>query len=154
MPNVYSQLPLRRHGNPSLQVTMQEDLSLPDHLLNAKHQCHDSLSSKYSRLARQSLPNDVPPNRSPFIDPPDGRKDEVDGLSRLAEHVLMMWGEVECLGEARDAMRGIYGDVPSTSGGLRASVEYPLSTNLGLVREPRIVEWFARVYVAAKEKLS
>ncbi|KAK0481055.1 hypothetical protein EDD18DRAFT_1363283 [Armillaria luteobubalina] len=100
-----------------LRVAMQGDLSLPNHLINAKHQC-DSLSSKYGQLAHQSLPNDVPPNRSLFVDPPDGCKDEVDGLSRLAEHVLMMWGEVECLREARDAMQGIYGDIPSTSGGL------------------------------------
>ncbi|KAK0486777.1 hypothetical protein EDD18DRAFT_1193777, partial [Armillaria luteobubalina] len=71
-------------------VSMQEDLTLPQHLLDAKQQ-YDSLSS---HLACRTILNNVPITHIPFVDPLEAPEDQFDGLSRLAGRGFVIWGEV------------------------------------------------------------
>ncbi|KAK0486766.1 hypothetical protein EDD18DRAFT_1110993 [Armillaria luteobubalina] len=75
---------------------MEEDVNLPQHLLDAKHQ-YDSPNSHYSRLACRTLLNDVSPAHIFFVDSPEAPKHQFEGLSTLAECMFVMWGEVKCL---------------------------------------------------------
>ncbi|KAK0486797.1 Alpha/Beta hydrolase protein [Armillaria luteobubalina] len=140
-------------------VSMQEDLGLPQHLLDAKHQ-YDSLSSQYGRLACRTLLKDVPTTHIPFVDSLEAPEDQFDGLSALAERVFVMWGEVECLraGQRRLCERYMEPyhpriDVYEQVSGIHCQPIWD-SAWMGNVGEPRIVEWFARVYATNKEELS
>ncbi|KAK0209920.1 Alpha/Beta hydrolase protein [Armillaria fumosa] len=140
-------------------VSMKEDLALPQHLLDTKHQ-YDSLSAQYGRLACRTLLNDVSPVHIPFVDPLEAPEDQFDGLSKLAERVFVMWGEVECLraGQRRLCKEyiGPYHprvEVYEQKSGIHCQPIWD-SAWMGNVGEPRIVEWFARVYATDKEELN
>ncbi|KAK0471499.1 Alpha/Beta hydrolase protein [Armillaria novae-zelandiae] len=140
-------------------VSMQEDLNLPQNLLDAKHQ-YDSLSSQYGRLACRTLLKDVTPAHIPFVDPLEAPEDQFDGLSKLAERVFVMWGGVECLRVGQRRLWENYlepyhpqVEVYEQVSGIHCQPIWD-SSWMGNVGEPKIVEWFARVYgMSDKEEL-
>ncbi|KAK0481081.1 hypothetical protein EDD18DRAFT_1113193 [Armillaria luteobubalina] len=130
-------------------VSMQEDLNLPQHCLDAKHQ-YNSLSAKYGQLPCWSLLHNVPPTQIPFIDPLEVPEDQFNGLSGLVEHGFVIWGEVECLqaGHRRLCKRCMELYHPRIEVYEQVSGIYcqPIwnSAWMGNVRKPRIMEWFAK----------
>ncbi|KAK0183566.1 Alpha/Beta hydrolase protein [Armillaria mellea] len=125
-------------------------------LLEAKHQ-YDSMSSRYGRLACRTLLKDIPDTHIPFVDPLEATEDRFDGISRLAGRVFVMWGEVECLreGQRRLCKRYIepyhpHVEVYEQASGIHCQPIWD-SSWMGNVGEPRIVEWFTRLYASEKE---
>ncbi|PBK85872.1 alpha/beta-hydrolase [Armillaria gallica] len=138
-------------------VSMKEDRDLPQHLLETKHQ-YDSMSSRYERLACRTLLKDIPDAQIPFVDPLEAPQDRFDGISRLAERVFVMWGEVECLREGQRRLCERYiepyhprVEVYEQVSGIHCQPIWD-SSWMSNVGEPKIVEWFASVYTTAKEE--
>ncbi|KAK0432468.1 hypothetical protein EV421DRAFT_2024008 [Armillaria borealis] len=93
----------------------------------------------------------------PFVDPLEAPEDRFDGLSRLAERVFVMWGEVECLREGQRRLCEKYLEPYHPRVELYEQVSgihcQPIwdSSWMSNVGEPRIVEWFGRLYTTDKE---
>ncbi|KAK0190141.1 Alpha/Beta hydrolase protein [Armillaria mellea] len=137
-------------------VAMKEDRDLPQNLLETKHR-YDSMSSRYGRLACWTLLKDIPDAHIPFVDPLEATEDRFDGISRLTERMFVMWGEVGCLREGQRRLCEKYiepyhphVEVYEQTSGIHCQPIWD-SSWMGNVGEPRIVEWFTRLYVSEED---